>query len=737
MQINSQLADSFSFDQDSKTATSEIKKTASSASARSWISTGLQRGRPSMSLPPKIQYIPEGSKGPKTGRVVVAKKKKELKQQQQVEQLQSIMANLALHYKEVDEFELLEESPKPKQKDAQFLTAASLHTLPSTFMTGVASLSNKQIKSNSLAPGKQAVSLGPDHKQAVSLGPDHKQAVLASSSECWDPLADTVSCEGHMLGWKHDSFESDEATQPLTLPTNQSHCEGSVMLQHQLLHTISGGCASAVKQQSNTHSVECPVVDLGLNLDAPSVVREVSMSRTNTVSQLLGSRTSTVSQLLDNTCDKHAPLVVQKSQTKTPLLEPSVEALQAVSTSSPAATSLSTASSSPSSISHQSQQLLLLPALETEGVSLEVLEDEGNELTSSQAVPSLQRLLSICGQSGRLPSMTEVMTSLGDICSAVKLGEGSYGEAFRLTRTVFKVVPIEGSRPVNGYPQKRAHEMSGEALVALTLSHLTAGSGSAGLENMSPCFVKTSQVTVCHGPYPKQLVMAWHAWDKLHESENEAVDANGEEAECQLYLLIAMEDSGRDLEKHELSKGFEECIGILAQTAFTLAVGECAVQFEHRDMHWGNLLLQPATSSAVDFRLNGEHVSVPCGGVRVSLIDFTASRLVAEDGQLAFCDLSQDPEVFEGPKGEIQFDTYRAMRELTAGDWSASCPATNCLWISYLTDILVNKKLGKSPNLASHKRKLREFRKRSMSYSSCAQMVKEDELFKNMFKNAK
>ena len=39
---------------------------------------------------------------------------------------------------------------------------------------------------------------------------------------------------------------------------------------------------------------------------------------------------------------------------------------------------------------------------------------------------------------------------------------------------------------------------------------------------------------------------------------------------------------------------------------------------------------------------------------QVSLIDFTTSRLVTEDGRLAFCDLSQDPEVFQGTVGDIQ-----------------------------------------------------------------------------------
>jgi hypothetical protein len=51
-------------------------------------------------------------------------------------------------------------------------------------------------------------------------------------------------------------------------------------------------------------------------------------------------------------------------------------------------------------------------------------------------------------------------------------GEGTYGEAFKYNRTVFKIVPIEGSVAVNGAPQKQAGEMAAEALISLTLSRL-------------------------------------------------------------------------------------------------------------------------------------------------------------------------------------------------------------------------------------------------------------------------
>ena len=41
-------------------------------------------------------------------------------------------------------------------------------------------------------------------------------------------------------------------------------------------------------------------------------------------------------------------------------------------------------------------------------------------------------------------------------------------------------------------------------------------------------------------------------------------------------------------------------------------------------------------------------------GLRLTLIDFTLSRLATGSGAIAFCDLSADPELFNGPKGDCQ-----------------------------------------------------------------------------------
>jgi serine/threonine-protein kinase haspin len=72
-----------------------------------------------------------------------------------------------------------------------------------------------------------------------------------------------------------------------------------------------------------------------------------------------------------------------------------------------------------------------------------------------------------------VPSLEELLTAeVGDLRRVAKVGEGSYGEAFKLGATVFKIIPIEGSQHVNGFPQKKAADLTGEALVSLTLSGL-------------------------------------------------------------------------------------------------------------------------------------------------------------------------------------------------------------------------------------------------------------------------
>ena len=53
---------------------------------------------------------------------------------------------------------------------------------------------------------------------------------------------------------------------------------------------------------------------------------------------------------------------------------------------------------------------------------------------------------------------------------AKKLGEGTYGEAFKAGSIVFKIVPIEGACLVNGFAQTQATQILAEASISLALS---------------------------------------------------------------------------------------------------------------------------------------------------------------------------------------------------------------------------------------------------------------------------
>jgi len=55
---------------------------------------------------------------------------------------------------------------------------------------------------------------------------------------------------------------------------------------------------------------------------------------------------------------------------------------------------------------------------------------------------------------------------------------------------------------------------------------------------------------------------------------------------------------------------------LLPQTALALAVAEEALAFEHRDLHWGNIMLSPPHTTHITARLKGCGIKVRAEGVR-------------------------------------------------------------------------------------------------------------------------
>ncbi|KAA8536695.1 hypothetical protein F0562_029173 [Nyssa sinensis] len=331
-------------------------------------------------------------------------------------------------------------------------------------------------------------------------------------------------------------------------------------------------------------------------------------------------------------------------------------------------------------------------------------------------------LLTVCGQSA--PSaLLDVFSKYCDPKSIVKIGEGTYGEAFKAGQTVCKIVPFGGDFRVNGEVQKRSEELLEEVILSRTLNHLRGHKDH--VYNACATFIETIDLMVCQGPYNDALISTWEDWDAKHGSEN---DHPKEFPEKQCYVVFVQEHGGQDLESFVLLN-FDEARSLLVQVTVALAVAEAAYEFEHRDLHWGNILLSRKDSATLPFTLEGSEIFVRTFGLFISIIDFTLSRInTGED--ILFLDLSLDPELFDGPKGDKQSETYRKMKEVTEECWEGSFPKTNVLWLQYLVDILLLKK--SYDRTSKDERDLRSLKKRLNNYGS-AKEATSDPFFSDLF----
>ncbi|KAK8994254.1 hypothetical protein V6N11_045353 [Hibiscus sabdariffa] len=343
--------------------------------------------------------------------------------------------------------------------------------------------------------------------------------------------------------------------------------------------------------------------------------------------------------------------------------------------------------------------------------------------TSLDPIDPFTALLGICEQSAPL----QFLDLFSKYCapeSIAKVGEGTYGEAFRAGNTVCKIVPFDGDFPVNGEVQKKSEELLEEAVLSKALNSLREFEE----DDFNACttFIETIDLKVCQGLYDASLIRAWEKWDEKNGSEN---DHPKEFPEKQRYLVFVLQHGGKDLESFVL-ENFDEArsllvqlrenLSIVLQVTAALAVAEAAYEFEHRDLHWGNILLSRKDSVTMKFMLEGKQISFRTYGLSVSIIDFTLSRLNTGENIL-FLDLSQDPYLFKGPKGDKQSETYRKMKEVTEDHWEGSFPRTNVLWLMYLVDILLLKKTY--VRSSKNERDMRSLKKRLDKYDSAREAI--------------
>lgn len=143
--------------------------------------------------------------------------------------------------------------------------------------------------------------------------------------------------------------------------------------------------------------------------------------------------------------------------------------------------------------------------------------------------------------------------------------------------------------------------------------------------------------------------------------------------------------------------------------AISLAVAEAQFEFEHRDLHWGNVLVQPTAEKSLTFTLNGRSIEIRTHGIKATIIDYTLSRLVYKTCCL-YQDLATDPELFD-TTGDYQFDIYRLMRARTQNYWEIFEPYTNVLWLHYTVDKMIDGVNYTAKRAAKHRQFIDEMMK--------------------------
>ncbi|ORX37137.1 hypothetical protein BD324DRAFT_624931 [Kockovaella imperatae] len=331
-------------------------------------------------------------------------------------------------------------------------------------------------------------------------------------------------------------------------------------------------------------------------------------------------------------------------------------------------------------------------------ITIDLTESDESFTTAPETVERvpIEDLLSICTFSRVCPfsgflsstAFANLLTSAAAGSKVQKIGEATYSEVFGVRsgaqEVVVKIIPLEHEKTsAVSSAEKDLPDLSSvrDVLKEIeTTKHLKGLAGGG--------FVDYRGAYVVRGVYPTDLLAEWDRFDAEIGSESIRPDAF---LSNQRYAIIVLGNGGPDLEAFKFDKAHAwiQAAAVFWQVASALARAEKWAEFEHRDLHEGQVLIttvESIESQAVDY------LHPPSTGIQATIIDFGLSRLSVPNKEPIWT--AMPPEVYEGV-GE-QWDTYRAMRDKVT-DWEAFNPSTNVLWLRYLLSYILHSKGLRKP----------------------------------------
>ena len=329
-----------------------------------------------------------------------------------------------------------------------------------------------------------------------------------------------------------------------------------------------------------------------------------------------------------------------------------------------------------------------------------------------------------------LSSFSDWSEELSKHFNITKIAEASFGEVYRLSlltrlpdfsrsdESVFKVIALtpppetlSTDKRKRNAELRRAEAMSKPADVANEVRLL---------QRMSfiPGFTNFRDIRILKGQPGEAFVTAFREFNRAQRKRGKEGSVfpdpakKGSYGDGQLWAAIEMQDAGTDLERfieNGQCKSIFRVWDVFWQVVLSLAKGEEGAEFEHRDLHPGNICIRGRRILAEEDDFDDAEIDITkkanFTSLETTIIDYTLSRawMASANGvdDIAFHDLAFEAAVFEGDSSlEYQYDIYRYMRSVlffddALGDfvsrkdeaaasgrsWRQFHPQTNLVWL--------------------------------------------------------
>ncbi|CAN7974791.1 unnamed protein product, partial [Ixodes persulcatus] len=212
----------------------------------------------------------------------------------------------------------------------------------------------------------------------------------------------------------------------------------------------------------------------------------------------------------------------------------------------------------------------------------------------------------------------------------VKLRESCHSEVFRISGirgiAVLKVVHIE-------YIVRHLQHLVNEVQVGLLVSFSSLCNRfvtcrflkdlRGSLENQTTGFSELRDTYCIWDKYPSVLD---HACRMYYSRKNFSLFGEDIRDLYRPYFVMYMSFAGQPLAKAQFDSTLQ-LRSVIEQLAMTLAVGETALQLEHRGLTSGHILVKPSNDKRVQYCIMRNSVFVELHGIEASIVDFSMSRM--------------------------------------------------------------------------------------------------------------